>query len=62
MNLTQRSLTSLALAGIALGAVAGTAQADTPRHAPGSATTLSHDVDVPEIDLDDIALLDLLGG
>ncbi|MFJ6348373.1 hypothetical protein ACIQKB_02725 [Streptomyces sp. NPDC092046] len=56
-----RSLTALA-AGVALGAVAGAAQADTPRHAPGTATTLTHDVDVPDIDLDDIELLNLLGG
>ncbi|MER8041576.1 hypothetical protein [Streptomyces sp. NPDC094032] len=62
MKLTQRSLASLALAGAALAAVTGTAQADAPRHAPGTATTLSHDVDVPDIDLDDIELLDLLGG
>ncbi|MEV7279508.1 hypothetical protein [Streptomyces sp. NPDC093111] len=57
-----RSLTTLALAGIALGAVAGAAQADTPRQVPGTATTLTHDVDVPDIDLDDIELLNLLGG
>lgn len=61
MNLTKRSLTALALAGVALGTVAGAAEADAPRHPVGSATTLSHDVDIPELSVDDLEVLDLLG-